>query len=121
MARQRLDTAKREHETARGVAPIGAKRHGARDIESRNDLAAGAETNLVAQVKSGERVVHQQQRLLQRRADVTGEFHRRGAGAALAAVDHDEIRPDASLEHRLADAEELPGVAEREFKANRLA
>ena len=70
MARQRLNAAKREHETARGIAPIGAERHGARDIECRDDLAAGAEANLVAQVKSGERIVHQQQRLLQRRADV---------------------------------------------------
>src|SRR5215472_2126105 len=48
MARQRLDAAKREHEPARRVTPIGAKRHGARDIERRNDLAAGAEADFVA-------------------------------------------------------------------------
>jgi hypothetical protein len=65
--------------------------------------------------------VHQEQRLLQRRADVIGEFDRRGAGAAFAAIDHDKVRRDAGLEHRLADAEELPRVAEREFEAYRLA
>jgi len=50
-----------------------------------------------------------------------GELHRGGAGAAFASVDHDEIRRDASLQHRFADAEELPGMAEREFEPYRLA
>ena len=94
---------------------------GPRDIERRDDLAAGAEANLVAQIKSGERVVHQEQRLLQRRADVIGKLDRRGAGAAFAAIDHDEVGRNAGLEHRLADAEELPRMAEREFEAHRLA
>ena len=50
MTRQRLDAAEREHETARCVAPVGAERHSAGDIESRDDLATGAEPNLLAQI-----------------------------------------------------------------------
>jgi hypothetical protein len=67
---------------------------------------------LVAQVGAHQRVVHQQQAFLQRRADVVAELHRRRAGAALAAVDHDEVRRDAGLQHRLDDAEPFPRVAD---------
>src|SRR5215469_13329832 len=116
MARQRLDAAKREHKTAGGIAPISAERHCARDVERRDDFAAGAEANLVAQVKPGERVVHQKQRLLERRADMIGEFYWCGAGAAFAAIDDDEIRRDAGLEHRFADAEKFPGMTDESLK-----
>ncbi len=39
----RLDAAEREHEAARRVAPVGAERHHARDVEGADDLAGAAE------------------------------------------------------------------------------
>ena len=62
----------------------------------------------LAQVEADQRVVHQQQALLQRRADVVGELERRRAGAALGAVDDDEVGHDAGLQHRLGDARTTP-------------
>ena len=55
--------------------------------------------------------MHEQQPFLQRHADVVGEFERR-AGAAFRAVDDDEVRHDAGLEHRLRDPEEFPRMAD---------
>ena len=43
------------------------------------------------------------------------------AGAALIAVDHDEIRIDPGLQHRLADRQELPGMADAQLEAGGLA
>ena len=48
-------------------------------------------------------VVHVEQALGQRRADVVLVLQRRRAGAALAAVDDDEVGRDALGDHRLAD------------------
>ena len=39
----RLDAAEREHEAARRVAPVGAEREHARDVEGADDLAGAAE------------------------------------------------------------------------------
>ena len=50
-----------------------------------------------------------------------GELQRRGAGAAFLAVDDDEIGIDPGLEHRLADRQEFPGMADAELEADRLA
>jgi hypothetical protein len=52
---------------------------------------------------------------------VIGEFQRRRAGAALLAVDDDEIGANFRLQHRLADRQEFPGVADAELEADRLA
>jgi hypothetical protein len=56
-----------------------------------------------------------------RRADVVGEFQRRRAGAAFAAVDHDEVGRDAGPQHGLDDGEPFPGMADGELEADRLA
>ena len=71
-------------------------------------LPAQPSLMLVAQVQADQRVVHQQQPFLQRRADVVGELERRRAGAAFGAVDDDEVGRDAGLEHRLGDARTTP-------------
>ena len=76
-------------------------------------LPRAAELDVLAQVEADERVVDQQQAFLQRRADVVGELERRRAGAALGAVDDDEVGRDAGLEHRLGDAEPLPDDGRR--------
>jgi hypothetical protein len=51
-----LKAAEREHEAARCVAPIGAQRHGADDVEGRHDLAAGAELDAVAGIDADQRI-----------------------------------------------------------------
>jgi glutathione S-transferase len=61
------------------------------DVEGADHLAGAADADAVAQAEPAQRVVHQQQALLQRRAHVVGELQRRRAGAALGAVDHDEV------------------------------
>ena len=75
----------------------------------------------VAQARADERVAHERQPFAQRHAEVVGEFERRRAGAALLAVDDDEVGRHAGLQHRLDDAEELPGMADAELESNRLA
>jgi len=52
---------------------------------------------------------------------VIGELHRRRAGAALAAIDDDEIRAQARLVHRLGQREPLPSVADGKLDAGRFA
>ena len=65
----------------------------ARDVEGGDDLAARADARSRSRrFSADQRVVHEQQPLAQRRADVVGELERRRAGAALAAVDDDEVR-----------------------------
>jgi len=49
------------------------------------------------------------------------EFERCGTGAALGAIDHDEIGRDAGLEHRLDHGKKLPRVAHAKLEACRLA
>ena len=92
MAALALDAADGEHEAARGIGPIRAYRQHAGDVESADQLAAGAYLDLVAQIQTHQHIVDKQQALAQRHADVVGEFQRRRAGAALLAVHHDEIR-----------------------------
>ena len=57
----------------------------------------------------------------QREAERVGELERRGAGAALAAVDDDEVGVGVALDHGLDDGHELAGVADAELEADRLA
>ena len=117
----RLDAAQRKHEAACSVAPVGTHCQRASHVERRDDLARRANLDLVAQVGADQRVVHQQQSFLQRRANVVGKFQRRRARAAFRAVNDDEVREDAGLEHCLDDAEELPRMPDAQFEAGRLA
>jgi hypothetical protein len=117
----RLDAAQRHHEAAPRVAPVGAQREHAREVERVDHLAGRADLDALAQAGADQRVVHQVQAFLQRRAHVVGELHRRGAGAAFGAVDHDVVGRDAGLQHGLDDAEPLPDVADAQLEAHRLA
>ena len=93
----------------------------ARDVEAGDHAPAGAEPHRRPQADTDQAVVREQQALAQRRADMVDEFERRRAGAALRAVDHDEVRMDAGLDHGLADRHELPRMADAELEADRLA
>src|SRR5262249_8446250 len=48
-------------------------------------------------------------------------FERCRAGAALRPVDNDEVWTNSSFQHGLAERHELPGVADAELEADRLA
>ena len=61
------------------------------------------------------------QPIAQRHADVIHKLKRGGAGAALFAVDHDEIRGDAAVHHRLADRQKLPLMPDAELEAGGLS
>jgi len=76
---------------------------------------------VLAQIQADQRVVHEQQAFAQRYADVISELQRCRTSAAFLAIDHDEIRQDAGLEHGLGDCHELPRVAEAQLEAHRLA
>ena len=99
-------------------APSAMRAH---HVEGGDDLAAGAEPDAVAQARADQRVVDEGQAFAQRHADMVGELQRRRAGAALLAVDDDEVGHDAGLQHRLDDGHELPAVADAELEADRLA
>ena len=116
-----LHAAQREHEAARRIAPVGAQRHHPRDVEGADHLAGATQLDVLTQVQPHQRVVHQQQALLQRRTHVVGELQRRGPGAALGPVHHDEVGRDAGGQHRLADGEPLPRVTDAQLEAGGLA
>ena len=116
MAGLGLQAAEREHEAARRVAPVGAERHGARHVERAHDLAAAAELDPVAQLQAHERVVHEQQSFLQRRADVVDELERRRARAAFGAVDDDEVGQEPRLDIALQIANHSHGWPMQSFK-----
>jgi hypothetical protein len=105
-----------------GVAPIGAEGHHPRNIEGRGDLAGSAELDSVAQIGADQGRVDESQSVAKRHAHVIHEFERGGSGAALGgAVDDDEVRGDAGLEHGLDDGKKLPRVADAKLEADRLA
>ena len=121
VAALRLNAADGEHEAARRVGPISANGQHAGNVERADDLAAGAQLDLVAQVQANQGVVHEQQPFAQRYANVVGELHRRRAGAAFLAVDDDEVGQDAGFQHGLGYAHELPRVAQAELETYRFA
>ena len=117
----RLDAANGEHEAARRIAPVSPQRHHARHVEAGNDFARTAELDLAAQVGAHQCGMGEGQPVAQRHAKVIHEFEWRRTGAALLAIDDDEVRPEPRLHHGLDDAEELPWVADTQLEANRLA
>ncbi len=121
VAALRLDAAHREHEAARGVAPVGPQRQHPGHVEGRGDLAAGPDAHPVTQAHADQRVVHEGQPVAQRHADMVHELERGGAGAPLLPVDHDEIRGDPGRHHGLADRHEFPRVADAQLEAGGLA
>ncbi len=118
---QRLNTAQGKHETARGIAPVRAKRHGACEIETCRDLAGGADPDAVACIDADQGIVDEADALTHRHSEVIHELGRCGAGAAFIAVDHDEIGIDSRFHHCLADRKKLPAVADAQLEAGGLA
>src|SRR5262244_2116427 len=117
----RLDAAQRKHKAAGCIAPIGSERQQARDIETGHHPPARAQANGLPQSRPHQAVVGEHQTFPQRRADVVDEFERCRAGAALRPVDNDEVWTNSSFQHGLAERHELPGVADAELEADRLA
>ena len=122
VAALRLDAADGEHEAAGRVAPVGTERHRPGHRRGGDQLAAGADLHPVADAGADEDVLHEHAAPRSSgRAERVGELQRGGAGAALAAVDDDEVRVDVGREHGLDDGHELDRVADADLEADRLA
>src|SRR6476646_11702517 len=121
MAVLRLDATQREHETSRGVAPVGTKRKGPRDVERAGDLARGANADFVAKIQAHQCVVHQHQRFMHRHTDMLDELRWSGPRATFRPVDHDEIREDSGFLHGLGHAKPFPRMADRQLETDWLA
>ncbi len=93
----RLDAADGHHHRPGRVRVVGALRDALDDVDAGRDLAAGADPDPVAQAGADQRVVHHDQPVGQGHADVVLVLQRRRAGAALGAVDDDEVRGDLPL------------------------
>ena len=117
----RLNAADREHESARRIAPVGAKRQNPRHVEGRGDLAAGTDPDPVADPDSDQCVVDKAKAVAQWHADMVHKFQRCGPGAAFLAVDNDEVRGDAGGDHCLANGHELPRVADAKLEPRRFS
>ena len=121
VAALRLDTTQCKHKSARRVHPVGTQRHHPGNVKSTDHLAGAAEFDAIAQANANEGVVHQRQAFLHGRAHVVAELHRCRPGAAFGAIDHDEVRRDTGLQHRLDDGKPLPGMTHAKLEAHRLA
>lgn len=106
-----LQAAERKHKAARGIAPVRTERHRNGDVEPRHNFPARTHPNFVAHSYCRKGIVNQQQSLSKRRTDVIGEFQRRRAGTAFLAIDDNEIRQYAGLNHGFADREKFPRMA----------
>ena len=121
MASLRLDATQREHEAARGIAPVRAQRQRRGHVIPVDDFTAGADPDSVTQPRADQRIAHEDQPVAQRHPNPVAEFQGGGAGAAFLAIDDDEIGADIRFQHRLDDGEEFPAVADAELEADRLA
>ena len=71
----------------------------------------------VTGIDINKRVMHEVKSLAQRHADIIGK----SAGAAVCTVDYNKVRIDLRLEHRLADGEEFPRMANTKLESGTLA
>ena len=117
MTKLRLDAANCEHEAASGVAPIGAKRHHPRHVESGCDLAGCAEFDFVAKVYAHEGRMDEGQAVAERHAHVIHKFKRRRPSTAFGAIHHDEVRRDAGVQHGFDHGHEFPGMTNTKLEA----
>ena len=111
-----LQAAQSKHKAPCAVAPVSTQRHQAGNVKSADDLASAANLDAVPQADTAQRVVHQEQALLQWRAHVVGKFKRRSTRAALRAVHHDKVGRDAGGHHRLDHGKPLPRVANAQLE-----
>ena len=68
---------------------------------SGNPSPGADEDDFLFDAALGERSIHGREAELERQRDVIGEDERRGAGAALAAVDRDEVRATSGGRHAI--------------------
>ena len=121
MAGLALDAADGEHEGAGHVHPVRAQGHGAGNVEGRDHHAGRAELDLAAQARADQSEMHKGQPFAQGHAHMVDELGWRRAGAALLAVDDDEIRGHAGFEHGFDDGEKFMLLADTELEADGFA
>src|SRR5262249_62311415 len=108
MATLRLNAAECEHEAARRIAPVRAKRHRACNVECGNDLSARPDLDAITGADPDERVVNEGESVPQRHAEMVEKLERGRTGAAFSAVDHNEVGIVPVRHHGFANREEFP-------------
>ena len=89
---QRLDTAQCKHEAAGRVDEISAHAQSPRRLRGSHQFACCDHSHAAAQIRLDQRIDHTRQRLGDRQRHVIHQRLRRGATAAFAAVDGNEVR-----------------------------
>src|SRR5262249_60860862 len=120
MATLRLNAAECEHEAARGIAPVRAKRHRACNVECGNDLPARPDLDAITGAYPNKRVVNEGESFPQRHAEMVDELQRGRTGATFFAINDDEIGIVPGRHHGLANRQEFPWMADAELEAGGL-
>ena len=95
-----LDAADGQHRFARDVDHVAADREGEqRGLLGKPQLARTANTRVLAELRAPRRSGTRREAELEGERDVVREHQRRGARAALAAVDGDEVEPASGGVH----------------------
>lgn len=115
-----LDAPDRHHHGAGGVGVVRALDEPLDDLGAGGHLAARPDADPVAQPGPDEGVVDEVESLSEGHAHVVLEFEGRGPGAALGAVDDDEVGPDPRGEHGFAHGQELRFAADAQLEAGGL-
>ena len=121
MAMLRLYAAQGKHKASRAVAPVRTQCHHPGNVKGTDYLARAANFDALAQARTAQRVVHQEQPFLQGRAHVVGELHRCRAGATFGTIHHNKVGRDARGQHGLDHGKPLPRVAYAQLHAGGLA
>ena len=123
VALQRLNAAQREHEAARAGDEVRADAQRPGDFRRDNQLAGSDHLDALAQAVFHQRVHHHRQAFAHRHADIINQTGGRGAGAAVGAVDRDEVGRVfmAAFADVLAQFANPGFVANHRLEADRLA
>ena len=84
-------------------------------------LPAAPNLNAFPEIGADQRIAQQDDAFAHRHADIVGQFLRRGTGAALSAIDDDEIGRDPRIQHGLYQRHDLVWQADAQLEAHRLA
>lgn len=84
-----------------------------------DQLAAGGDTDVVAQACAYQGIVNQDQGVVEGHTQAIDELQRGRAGTSLSSVDDDVVGMIATFQHGLDDGKPFPGMSQRQFDAHR--
>src|SRR5439155_22433291 len=117
----RLDAADREHRLAADVDQVAAEREREQRALGKAELARADPDDLVLRAGRGEHLVELGETELERQCDVVAEHEWRGAGAAFAAIDRDEVGPAPGFADLSGEVAPESEVADRALDPDRQA